>query len=153
MLDWLGDNRTLLTWITIGGVVMFIMSLVAVPLWVAKLPADYYSHRKRPPSILRKYPPAVRLGLRVGKNVLGVVLALAGIAMLLLPGQGVLTLIIGLALIEYPGKYQIEKKLIARPRVLKAVNWIRRKAGREPLIVRAASEEADSGRSKLAPAR
>jgi hypothetical protein len=151
MLEWLGDNKALLTWLTIGGVVLLVVSLVAVPVWVAKLPADYYAHHKLPPSILQKYPPALRIALRVGKNLLGVVLALAGIAMLLLPGQGVLTLIIGLALIEYPGKYRIEKKLIARPRVLKALNWIRRKAGREPLVVES-RERPGKERSKLAAA-
>lgn len=152
MLEWFGDNKALLTWLTIGGVVLLVVSLVAVPWWVAKLPADYYAHRKRPPSILQKYPPALRIALRIGKNLLGVILALAGIAMLLLPGQGVLTLIIGLALIEYPGKYRIEKKLIARPAVLKAVDWIRRKAKREPLRVES-RERAGVGPKGLAPAR
>lgn len=153
MLDWFRDNKDVVTWITVAGVAMFILSLVAVPWWVSRLPADYYAHRKRPPSALKKYSPAIRLVLRIAKNGLGVVLILAGIAMLLLPGQGVLTLIIGLALIEYPGKYQIEKKLIARPQVLKAVNWIRRKAKREPLVMRTGSEEAERRRARLAAAR
>lgn len=133
MLDWLGEHKTLLTWLMASGAIVFLVSLVAVPLWVARLPEDYFAHAKRPPSALAKYPPLVRLPLRVGKNLLGVVLMLAGLAMLVLPGQGIATAVIGFLLVEVPGKYRFEKWLISRPRVLRGVNWLRRKASRGPL--------------------
>ena len=50
-----------------------------------------------------------------------------------LPGQGLLTLLIGLMLTDFPGKYRLEKRLIAQPGVLKAVNWLRARAGHPPL--------------------
>ena len=133
MLDWLGDHKTLLMWLTVGGIATLALSLVAVPVWVARLPDDYFAHAKRPPSLLAKYPPAVRLPLRIGKNLLGVELMLAGLAMLVLPGQGIATAVVGFLLIEGPGKYRFEKWLISRPRVFRGVNWLRGKAGRGPL--------------------
>ena len=69
------------------------------------------------------------------KNTAGVVFLTAGVAMLVLPGQGLLTILLGLMLINFPGKRRFELALIRRRPVLKSVNWIRRRAGREPLIV------------------
>ena len=61
------------------------------------------------------------------------VLILAGIAMLVLPGQGLLTILIGFLMLDLPGKYRVEKWLISRGRVLHAINWYRGKKGRPPL--------------------
>ena len=70
----------------------------------------------------------------IGAN-LGVVFILAGLAMIVLPGQGVLTILIGLALTNFPGKYALEQRLVRRPAVSGALNWIRQKAGRPPLEI------------------
>jgi hypothetical protein len=64
------------------------------------------------------------------KNVLGVVLLIAGLIMLIAPGQGLLTIMIGLTLIDFPGKYRLESWFVTRPAVWKSVNWLRRRAGR-----------------------
>jgi len=53
--------------------------------------------------------------------------------MLVLPGQGLLTIVTGLLLINYPGKYKLEQKLVAIPSVFRALNWIRVKANKPPL--------------------
>jgi hypothetical protein len=55
--------------------------------------------------------------------------------MLILPGQGLFTIIIGLMLSNYPGKYALEKKLISTPSILKSINWLRKKSNKPPLIV------------------
>ena len=55
--------------------------------------------------------------------------------MLILPGQGILTILIGLFLMNFPGKFKLERKLIAMPKVLKSLNWIRTKAGKEPFVL------------------
>jgi len=57
----------------------------------------------------------------------------AGIAMLVLPGQGVLTIVIGIMLLDFPGKYRFERSLAARRPVLRSINWLRRRANR-PLL-------------------
>ena len=59
----------------------------------------------------------------------------AGMAMLVLPGQGLLTLLMGFLLLDFPGKYRLEKWLFLRRRVREGVNWLRKRAGSEPLRV------------------
>jgi hypothetical protein len=70
---------------------------------------------------------------RVLKNLLGLVLVLAGIAMMLLPGQGLLTVFVGLLLLEFPGKHRLERRLIGWGPIYRAINRLRRRAGRPPL--------------------
>jgi len=68
------------------------------------------------------------------KNIIGVLLILAGIAMLVLPGQGVLTILIGLGITDFPGKYKLERKLVSNQAVFKSLNWMRKRAGVEPFV-------------------
>ena len=69
------------------------------------------------------------------KNLIGYVLIIGGILMLVLPGQGLFTIFIGLMMSNYPGKYFIERKFIAIPSVLKTINWLRKRSNQEPLEV------------------
>jgi hypothetical protein len=61
------------------------------------------------------------------RNALALVLLAAGILMLVLPGQGILTILIALMVSTFPGKYRMERAIMRRPRVLRAANWIRRR--------------------------
>jgi len=70
-----------------------------------------------------------------GTLIAGVVMGVAGLAMLVLPGQGILTMLIGISLIDFPGKRQLERKLIGQPAVLHTINKVREKFGRPPLTV------------------
>ena len=69
------------------------------------------------------------------KNLFGVILLLGGMAMLVLPGQGILTILIGLSLLDFPGKRALERRIVGRPLVLQAINRIRRKFNKSPLLV------------------
>jgi hypothetical protein len=69
------------------------------------------------------------------KNVLGILLVALGGLFLVTPGQGLLTVLAGLVLINFPGKRALELWIIRFPLVLRAVNWLRGKRGREPLQV------------------
>ena len=60
---------------------------------------------------------------------------LGGIFMLVLPGQGIFTIMIGLMLSNYPGKYAIERKFIGIPSVLKSINWLRKKSDKPPIEI------------------
>lgn len=136
-------SRTVLAWMGVASVVMFVGSLLAVPWLLARMPADYFV-RDRP----RRDGGNRRwwwwLIGHLAKNLVGVILVLAGVAMLVLPGQGVLTMLIGLSLLDFPGKRACELNLIRRPHVLKAVNWLRQKAGQPPLLVERSSASASS---------
>jgi hypothetical protein len=76
-----------------------------------------------------------RVAALVAKNVVGLVVFLAGLIMALpgIPGQGLLTMIIGITLLDFPGKRSLERRLIGRPRVLRSINRLRHRFGREPL--------------------
>jgi hypothetical protein len=69
----------------------------------------------------------------VVKNVIGAVLLVAGLVMLVVPGQGLLTIAVGLMLVDFPGKFRLERWLATRRPVWKAINWLRARAGREAL--------------------
>ncbi len=78
--------------------------------------------------------PVVRWGLRGLKNALGVVLVLAGVAMLVLPGQGLLTLAAAMLLLDFPGKRRVERRVLGSPRVLGRVNALRRRFGKAAML-------------------
>ena len=110
-------------------------SLVLMPVLLARMPADYFITASRDEHTWLGRHPAARLTARMLKNALGAVLLLAGLAMLVLPGQGVITMLVALTLLEFPGKRRLELRLVSQPPVQSAVNWIREKAGRPPLQI------------------
>ena len=112
-------------------VATFVGTLVMVPILVTRLPQDYFveGHRPRPLSDHL----VLHWTLMALKNLLGIALVLLGLLLLVLPGQGLLTLIAGLAITNYPGKYALERWLAMRPRVLPALNWLRARHGKPPL--------------------
>jgi len=133
MLDWIRQHDTLLWWLGLASVVMFIGSLLIMPWLVARLPADYFVRHKRPPSPIAQQQPAMRILVLIIRNLLGIILFIAGIAMLILPGQGILTLLVALMLMTFPGKYRLERWAVKRRGVMKSINWLRAKAKRGPM--------------------
>lgn len=130
-IGWVRDHfQAVLMGASVGSIVMVVISAVAVPWWIARLPEEYFSrvsHSDLRSAQLRAHPAR-----RVLKNVLGLFLAVAGLAMLFLPGQGLITLVIALTLLEFPGKARLERRLIANDGVFAALNWVRKRAGRPP---------------------
>ena len=133
LLRWAGAHQALLTWLFAASVVVALLGLILVPIVIARLPADHFTRTEPRPGSWRNRHPALRITLLVLKNALGVVLILAGIAMLALPGQGILTTLLGLALVDLPGKQRLELWIVSKAPVRKAIAWIRRKAGSPPL--------------------
>jgi hypothetical protein len=127
--------RTLITWLKtpavewglgIFSILAVVASVLLVPRFLARLPVDYLTapdHASRTSS----------MPVRVFTNLLGVVLVLLGIAMLLLPGQGLLTLLVGVLLLDFPGKTALVQRLMKRPKVLAVVNKLRQHRGSPPL--------------------
>jgi hypothetical protein len=112
------------------GVVSLAIAAAVVVTW----PADRFKHGAAA-GFLTTHPPVVRVLAHVGKNVAGVVLVLLGFVMALpgVPGQGVLTMIIGLTLVDFPGKLSLERRLVGRPFVLRRLNAVRARFKRPPL--------------------
>jgi len=120
--------------IFVVSIIAFIGTLVAIPAILIRLPADYFDEEK-PHTWMETYHPIIRKISLFLKNGVGYIFLLAGFAMLVLPGQGLLTMLIGVSLIDFPGKRQFEKKLMCLPGVLKTINALRQKYGKPPFSV------------------
>lgn len=111
-----------------------VASLAVAGFLLVRAPADYFAGAKPPPM---PGPRWVRIGLHILKNLLGA--AIIGLGLLLslpgVPGQGLLTMLVGLMLIDGPGKRRVERWIIGMPGVLKTANALRRKFGKEPLVI------------------
>jgi hypothetical protein len=116
--------------------VTFSISLAIVSVIMVKIPADYFK-KNRSRKVLPTYNPAVRFLAVLGKNVLGILLVVLGIILSLpgVPGQGILTILLGIMLLDFPGKRGLEHKLVSRPQVLKTINKLRQKFGKPKLVL------------------
>jgi len=135
MLEYLQSHETTLLWLAAGSVFSFIGTLILVPFLVVRIPEDYFSHRRRHHAPWANHHPITRGFLLLLKNIVGVIFVLAGIIMLVLPGQGLLTIVIGIILLDFPGKFKLERRIISYQPILKSINWFRLRSKRNPLIV------------------
>ena len=114
---------------------MFVLSVALVPLVLTRLPADYFSKERRARLAEHAKNRPFHWLLVVAKNALGALLVVLGLIMLVLPGQGLLTLLVGLLFVDFPGKYRLERRIIGGPRVLRAINALRERWHKPPLDV------------------
>ncbi|MBK8464655.1 MAG: hypothetical protein IPL32_02385 [Chloracidobacterium sp.] len=139
MTNWLADLWASLTLdnVLLGValfLISFLVSFAAIGVVMVKIPANYFStHYKQ--DFLPDSPWLVRWSAVILKNILGLILIALGIVLSLpgVPGQGILTILLGLIMIDIPGKRPIEAKIIQRPTVLAAVNKLRDKYNKPPL--------------------
>lgn len=108
-------------------------SIVLVVAVLARLPSDYFQGRShRSPRPARH--PALRAALFVGRNLLG--LALVGIGVVLalpgVPGQGLLTIFVGLLLVDFPGKFRLFRWFLRQPAIASGIARLRARCGRPP---------------------
>lgn len=133
---WLQDHELLLWWLSAFSVFLFIATLLLVPMVVVRIPADYFAYARRNPGVVwLQRPTPLHLILVIGKNLLGMALVMVGIMLLFLPGQGLFTMFVGFLLMNFPGKYRLERWLVSLPTVLPTINRIRTWRGHEPLLV------------------
>ena len=127
------NYKNFILWLGSISFLVFIFSLISIKWLVALIPSDYFIEDKRN-KYQSSYPLTWLISIII-KNIVVYILIIGGILMLVLPGQGLFTIIIGLMLSNYPGKYFIERKFIAIPSVLKTINWLRKKSNKPPLKV------------------
>lgn len=131
--DWLTHHQAVV-WSLVGfSVAMVVAAVVALPLIIVRIPVDYFAHNRQPQLPWQKAHPVVRIAALAGKNILGALLLLAGLVMLFTPGQGILCILLGVALLDVPGKRRLERWIATRPPVFKGLNALRRKYGHPPL--------------------
>ncbi|MEP6569703.1 MAG: hypothetical protein ABJC10_08020 [Acidobacteriota bacterium] len=116
--------------------ITFAISLGIVAFIMVNIPPDYF-RKERPREFWVNRHPAVRLLGILVKNLLGVALVVLGIILSIpgVPGQGILTILLGIMLLDFPGKRDLEHRLVSRPRVLYAINKLRHRFGRDELVM------------------
>lgn len=133
-----------LVWMTIASIIGFIGSLIAIPWILIQLPSDYFDTRI-PRHWMREHHPILRMIGLIIKNIIGVVFLIAGFLMLFLPGQGLLTMLIGISFIDFPDKRKLEARLIGQPTLLNTINALRQRFKKNPLILAPAHSTKSSG--------
>tara|TARA_B100000683_G_scaffold232340_1_gene234339 strand:- start:564 stop:959 length:396 start_codon:yes stop_codon:yes gene_type:complete len=116
---------------------ILIISVFMMVLIISFLPEDYFKSENRNliSSVQNSRYPLLKLLVLITKNFFGILLLLSGVLMLVLPGQGILTIITGLVFIDYPGKYKFERKLLRQKGVINSINWIRSRLSKPSLKV------------------
>jgi hypothetical protein len=123
------DHTVLLSLLGGASLLMFVGSLIAVPLVIIRLPKDYL---RREHKLVRDWPRHLSLPFMVLKNALGVLFFLSGLAMLILPGQ-LLTIFIGLVLLDFPRKRVLVRRILGYRRILRVINRLRARFGKPEL--------------------
>ena len=115
--------------IVTASALIFVISLVFTPFLVSKIPHDYFTNAKYHKLEIKHFGHIVAV---VGRSALGLALVFLGFVMLFTPGQGILAIIVGLFLMEFPGKKRLEYKIIQNEVTFKALNWMRKKFKQPP---------------------
>jgi len=104
---------------------MCVLSILVLPFLVCRIPEDYFLHN--PAESKTHTSPLIQGGGWLLRNIAGYILVIAGIIMLFVPGQGLLTILLGAILMDFPGKRRLENRLIAIRHIRNTLNWIRKK--------------------------
>ena len=139
MPEWLssrlpdGWNGWHLAALSVGlAVSMAAISVVIVGYVLARLPADYFVNPDAQRPMDRH--PILKVLAVLTRNVIGYALIALGIVLSLpgVPGQGLLTVLMGVMLIDFPGKHRFQRWLVTRRAILGAVNRLRARSGQPP---------------------
>ena len=133
MIEWIRGHEEFLWYLGVFSAASVVGALFMTP-WAISLIGEDYFMRPRERSSGSK-SSGIRWLVLIIRNIAGILLVISGIALLALPGQGLLTILTGLVLMSFPGKRAIELGIIRLPMVLRTVNWIRSKRGKEPLKI------------------
>jgi hypothetical protein len=139
VLRWLGQHQSWGGTIALG-IGAFVLSAsigTAVLVW---LPQDFFVRSPAAHGFWHSHR-AVRITLLVVKNLLGGMTFIAGAIMAIpfVPGPGLLFMLIGIGLLDFPGKRALERRLLRVPRVLAGVNRLRARFGKPPIATAARS--------------
>jgi hypothetical protein len=139
MFDFVSNFFSALTWskVLIGAaifVVSFFANLGIVTLILVKLPADHFS-KSRKTKFWSGPRPWLHAAKAIGKNIAGVLLVALGVVLSLpgVPGQGLLTVLLGIMLVDFPGRHRLEQKLLSKPSILNSINKLRARFKKKPL--------------------
>jgi hypothetical protein len=125
MLEWLDDHRALVYGFA-GSFVLGLLVLLGLMIFLVRM---------RPDALTKERPRGDSRALKIGRNILGWLLIAAGVAMLALPGPGLVVMLLGMTLADFPGKRRLQRWIISRRQVLGPINRLRKRFGREAVKV------------------
>lgn len=113
-----------------------IVSFGITALLLVRLPADYFVAPKQPLPFAGR-STAVRLAAAIAKNLAGAALVVLGVLLSLpgIPGQGILTILLGIMLLDIPGKRRLEGAIVRRRMVHRAINRLRTRFQKPPIVL------------------
>ena len=120
----------LVPWLVTFSLIAFVFSVFGVSIVLLRLPVDYLSNPAPPKSPQSNWK---HLLSKIGRNIFGFIFLLVGTVMLLTPGQGILSIVVGLMLLDFPGKLILVRKILTKPRIFRTINRMRTTAKRPPL--------------------
>jgi hypothetical protein len=126
--------------LSLAGTLGALVSAGVILVILVKLPADYFCRPVRRGFSPGRHPIVGRAGVFL-KNVVGAGVAAFGVVLAIpgIPGPGVLTLVIGLLLIDAPELRRLERWFLRRPLIVRAVNALRQRYGKPPLLWRSST--------------
>jgi len=130
MIEMVVQHPSVLAWVTVLSVAGVVFGLLGVSRLVCWLPSNYFMGFENPKAVPKLFRPQIQ----IVKNLAGGVLVCLGLIMLIVPGQGLLTLFLGLVVMDFPGKRKVIRFLIRLKTIQNSLNWIRRKKGRPPFM-------------------
>jgi hypothetical protein len=135
LFDWVAEHPVLAAQLVLVSLALAVVYAVGVFFAVIHMSPDYFAHKAPAETTWRRRHPLLRLLFRGLKNVAGGGLVLLGLTMLVLPGQGILTILIGLTFLDFPGKRRLEIWIVQRPSIRAGLDRVRKTAGRPRLIL------------------
>lgn len=139
MFDQLSEFVSSITWrgVLIGASIFvgsFLINLAIVSIILVKLPANHFS-KSRKTKFWSGPRPWLHAAKVIGKNIAGVLLVALGVVLSLpgVPGQGLLTVLLGVMLLDFPGRHRLEQKLLSKPSIVNTINRLRGRFGKPPL--------------------
>ena len=135
LIAWVVEHDVVIWWVMAGSAALTLGTLAALPWLVCQIPDDYFATKERLPVAEYSPHPVLHWIFRIARNLLGIILLLLGLVMLVGPGQGLMAILAGLLLTEFPGKRRLEMWMIRRPGLLKGITWLRVRRVRPPLNI------------------
>ncbi len=135
VIDWF-EHHEWVAGVMLGlSLVTVLATLFFVPWAIVRIPPDYFAHNTPPQLPWGKMHRGLRTAAMFAKNLLGILLFIVGIVLSLplVPGPGIVTILLGLALVDIPGKRVLERRIVAYPRVFTALNKLRARYNQAPL--------------------
>jgi hypothetical protein len=119
-----------------GGIFLgsLLLNVLVIGLVFVKIPPHYFSSHYED-DFLPNSSWLTRWGAVILKNLAGLFMIVVGIVQLVGPGQGILSILTGVILMDIPGKRPLEARIIQRPAILAVVNKLRAKYNKPPLVM------------------